>query len=200
MKSASLYTGTQSKRRSLTFTQIRKQRVNQSHAVTFDLFNKDEVTKDIFLHHYNKPHPLLWLQMGGAGTRAVHIRLMTHTVCTTHTTKQQPQNVILVWARSLWGISLGIFFLFGFNKKRKKWLIVPVKAWFGPKLAEFMQARGGIFTWFSHCHLVQYTARVQQHCRTKAGIVPQRPDAQRHNDWAGCTERSFSTHHIANRG
>lgn len=44
---------------------------------------------------------------------------MTHTVCIAHNTKQQPQNVVLVWARSLWGISLGIFFLFGSNKNKK---------------------------------------------------------------------------------
>lgn len=44
MKSASLYKGTQSKRLILTFTQMRKQRVNQVNDVTFDLFNKDEVT------------------------------------------------------------------------------------------------------------------------------------------------------------
>lgn len=44
MKSASLYKGTQSKRHALTFTQMRMQRVNETNAVTFDLFNKDEVT------------------------------------------------------------------------------------------------------------------------------------------------------------
>lgn len=44
MKSASLYKGIHCKRHSLTFTQMRKQRVNEPNAVTFDLFNKDGVT------------------------------------------------------------------------------------------------------------------------------------------------------------
>lgn len=40
----SLYGGIHSNRHLQAFTQIRKQRVNKPKAVTFDLFNKDEVT------------------------------------------------------------------------------------------------------------------------------------------------------------